>query len=115
MPTPKLTIKVRPEYLSERSNAEAGEFVFACHVTISNTGTVAAQVIGRIWNINHVSGLHEKVRGLGVVGYQPLTSPAHRLNTARAACCLRLRAPCMARIIEPERQQIHGKIAPTLP
>ena len=37
---------------------------------------MAAQVvIGRIWNINHASGLHEKVRGLGVVGYQPLIKP----------------------------------------
>ena len=75
MPSTQLTIKVRPEYLPERSNAEAGEFVFAYHVTIRNTGTVAAQVVGRIWNINHASGLHEKVRGLGVVGYQPLIKP----------------------------------------
>lgn len=69
MPTSKLTSKVRSEYLPERSNAEAGEFAFAYHVTVSNTGTVAAQVIGRIWNINHARGWHEKVRGLGVLGY----------------------------------------------
>ena len=71
----QISVKVRPEYLPERSNPEAGEFAFAYHVTISNTGTVAAQVIARTWNINHASGLHEKVKGLAVVGHQPLLQP----------------------------------------
>ena len=71
----QISVKVRPEYLPERSNPEASEYVFAYHVTITNTGQIAAQVIARTWNINHASGLHEKVRGLGVVGYQPLIKP----------------------------------------
>ena len=71
----QISVKVRPEYLPERSNPEAGEFVFAYHVTITNTGQIAAQVIARTWNINHASGLHEKVKGLAVVGHQPLLQP----------------------------------------
>ena len=34
----QISVKVRPEYLPDRSNPDAGEFVFAYHVTISNTG-----------------------------------------------------------------------------
>ncbi len=71
----QISVKVRPEYLPERSNPEASEFVFAYHVTITNTGQIAAQVIARTWNINHASGLHEKVKGLAVVGHQPLLQP----------------------------------------
>ncbi|MFI0547162.1 MAG: ApaG domain, partial [Brachymonas sp.] len=29
----------------------------------------------RTWNINHASGLHEKIKGLAVVGHQPLLQP----------------------------------------
>ena len=75
MPKYQISVKVRSEYLPERSNPEAGEFVFAYHVTITNTGQIAAQVIARTWNINHASGLHEKVKGLAVVGHQPLLQP----------------------------------------
>ena len=71
----QISVKVRPEYLPERSSPEASEFVFAYHVTITNTGQIAAQVIARTWNINHASGLHEKVKGLAVVGHQPLLQP----------------------------------------
>ncbi len=71
----QISVKVRPEYLPERSNPEASEYVFAYHVTITNTGQIAAQVIARTWNINHASGLHEKVKGLAVVGHQPLLQP----------------------------------------
>ena len=71
----QISVKVRPEYLPERSNPEASEFVFAYHVTITNTVQIAAQVIARTWNINHASGLHEKVKGLAVVGHQPLLQP----------------------------------------
>jgi len=46
--------------------------MFAYTITITNTGELAAQLISRTWNINDAQGLHEKVRGLGVVGHQPL-------------------------------------------
>ncbi|MFI0546997.1 MAG: Co2+/Mg2+ efflux protein ApaG, partial [Brachymonas sp.] len=75
MPKYQISVKVRPEYLPDRSNPDAGEYVFAYHVTISNTGQIAAQVIARTWNINHASGLHEKIKGLAVVGHQPLLQP----------------------------------------
>ena len=91
MPKYQISVKVRPEYLPDRSNPEANEFVFAYHVTITNTGQIAAQVIARTWNINHASGLHEKVKGLAVVGHQPLLgqTAAQLLNLAVPECAIR--------------------------
>jgi ApaG protein len=36
---------------------------------------VAAQLISRTWNVNDARGHTEKVKGLGVVGQQPLLQP----------------------------------------
>ena len=40
----QLTVAVRPEYLPDQSEPAAEHYVFAYHVTITNTGRVAAQV-----------------------------------------------------------------------
>ena len=72
MPSYQFKVDVHPQFLSEQSDTEAGVFVFAYTITITNTGSMAAQLISRTWNINDAQGLHEKVRGLGVVGHQPL-------------------------------------------
>ena len=52
-----------------------GQFGFAYTITIQNVGQVAAQLIARHWVITHASGLVEEVKGLGVVGQQPLLQP----------------------------------------
>ena len=71
----QLSIEVTPQYLPEQSDPEEDLYVFAYTVTITNTGEVAAQVIARTWNVNDANGRTEKVKGLGVVGQQPLLSP----------------------------------------
>ena len=68
-------VEVLPQYLPEQSSPEDGQYVFAYTITISNTGEVAAQLISRTWNVNDSNGLTEKVKGLGVVGQQPLLKP----------------------------------------
>ena len=70
-----MSVEVTPQYLPEQSDPDEGLYVFAYTVTITNTGEVAAQVISRSWNINDANGRTEKVKGLGVVGQQPLLSP----------------------------------------
>ena len=75
MPSYQFKVDVHPHYLPEQSDPEAGVFVFAYTITITNTGSITAQLISRTWNINDANGVHEKVRGLGVVGYQPLLKP----------------------------------------
>jgi len=70
-----MTVDVTPQYLPEQSDPDEDLYVFAYTVTITNTGEVAAQVISRSWNINDANGRTEKVKGLGVVGQQPLLKP----------------------------------------
>lgn len=68
-------VSVRTAYLPEQSDEEADRYVFAYTITISNTGTVASQLISRHWIITNGDGNIHEVRGLGVVGEQPLLKP----------------------------------------
>ena len=72
MPKYQFRVDVKPQFLPEQSDPSASLYMFAYTITITNTGSLAAQLISRTWNINDAQGLHEKVRGLGVVGHQPL-------------------------------------------
>lgn len=71
----EFSVSVIPQYLPEQSDPEAGVYAYAYAVTIINTGSVAAQLISRHWIITDATGLVEEVRGLGVVGQQPLLQP----------------------------------------
>jgi ApaG protein len=67
------TVVVRP--LPEQSDAESGQHAFAYTITIRNTGDVTSQLIARHWLITDASGHVQEVRGLAVVGHQPLLKP----------------------------------------
>ncbi len=69
------TVTVEAEFLSDQSDVEHNRYAFSYHVKIVNTGNVAAQLISRHWIINEVNGDEQEVRGLGVVGEQPLLNP----------------------------------------
>ena len=86
----QFTVEVRPQYLPQQSAPEEGLFVFAYTITITNTGEVAAQLIARTWNVNDANGHTEKVRGLGVVGQQPLLRPGQAFEYTSGT---RLRTP----------------------
>ena len=83
-------VEVTPRYLPEQSSPDDGQYVFAYSITITNTGEVAAQLISRTWNINDANGLTEKVKGLGVVGQQPLLQPGQAFEYSSGS---RLRTP----------------------
>jgi ApaG protein len=68
-------VEVSPLYVAEQSAPQQGVYVFSYTVTITNVGQVAAQLISRTWNVNDANGHNEKVKGLGVVGQQPLLKP----------------------------------------
>jgi ApaG protein len=70
-----IEVATATQYLSEQSDEAAGRFVFAYTITLRNTGSVAAQLISRHWIITDAQGLVQEVRGLGVVGAQPLLKP----------------------------------------
>jgi ApaG protein len=83
-------VEVQPHFLMEQSAPEQGMFVFAYAIKIKNTGTVAAQLISRVWNVNDAAGNTEKVKGLGVVGHQPLLRPGETFEYTSGT---RLRTP----------------------
>jgi ApaG protein len=69
------TVTVETEFLPDQSDIERNRYAFAYHVKIINTGNVAAQLISRHWIIKEVNGEQQEVKGLGVVGAQPLLNP----------------------------------------
>jgi len=75
MPKPEFTCAVAVRHLPEQSNTEAGQYAFAYTVTVRNSGDVTGQLIGRHWIINDSNGHVEEVRGLAVVGQQPILKP----------------------------------------
>jgi ApaG protein len=83
-------IEVLPQYVAEQSNPLQEVFAFAYTVTVTNTGTVSAQLISRQWVIQDERGHTDEVNGLGVVGQQPLLRPGESFQYT-SGC--RLRAP----------------------
>jgi len=75
MPRYVFSCEVEPAFLSEQSSPEDGVFAFAYTVTVTNTGDVSAQLVARHWIIDDASGQTQEVKGLGVVGHQPLLRP----------------------------------------
>lgn len=76
----QFTCAVVPQYQEDQSNPVRHEYTFAYTVTIVNSGEVPAQLIGRHWVITDATGRTEEVRGLGVVGHQPLLKPGERFE-----------------------------------
>jgi ApaG protein len=75
MPKYQFTCEVEPQYLAEQSTPDEEVYAFAYTITITNTGDVTAQLIARHWVIDDARGQTEEVKGLGVVGNQPLLRP----------------------------------------
>jgi ApaG protein len=83
-------IDVLPHYLADQSHPLQGLFSFAYTVTVTNTGRVPVQLISRHWVIQDESGHSDDVKGLGVVGQQPLLRPGEAFQYT-SGC--RLRTP----------------------
>jgi ApaG protein len=71
----EVSVSAAVQYLSEQSDEKAGRYVFAYTINIHNTGNATAQLISRHWIITDSQGLVQEVRGLGVVGAQPVLRP----------------------------------------
>lgn len=67
-------VSVQTAYLPDQSNPEDHKYAFAYTVTITNVGNIAAQLISRHWIITDANNYVQEVKGLGVVGAQPLLS-----------------------------------------
>ncbi len=83
-------VEVLPRFLAEQSSPAQAHFVFSYTITITNSGEVAAQLISRTWNVNDANGHTERIKGLGVVGHQPLLQPGEKFEYTSGT---RLRTP----------------------
>lgn len=84
----QFSVEVEPQYLPDESEPARELYGFAYTITVHNTGDVPAQLISRHWIINDTHGHTEEVRGLGVVGQQPLLKPGESFQYT-SGCRLR--------------------------
>ncbi len=75
MSKPEFTCTVQVQYLPEQSQPPDGPFAFAYTVSVRNSGDITAQLVARHWTVTAADGQREEVRGLAVVGHQPLLKP----------------------------------------
>ncbi|HNQ58756.1 MAG: Co2+/Mg2+ efflux protein ApaG [Rhodocyclaceae bacterium] len=76
----EVSVTAEAQYLAEQSDPQDGRYVFAYNIAIRNTGSIAAQLISRHWIIRDAESHVQEVRGLGVVGHQPLLQPGERFE-----------------------------------
>lgn len=78
MPNPekyRIEITPLPQFIPDQSNPEDDRYVFAYTINIRNVGELPAQLVARHWIITDANNEVQEVRGLGVVGNQPLLQP----------------------------------------
>ena len=70
-----VSVGTTTQYLADQSDESADRYVFSYTITIRNAGNASAQLISRHWIITDSRGQVQEVRGLGVVGAQPMLRP----------------------------------------
>ena len=81
----EITISPRVTFLSDQSDPEKNHFVFAYTITITNTGSVTAQLVSRHWIITDAEHRVQEVKGQGVVGKQPVLRPGESFEYTSGA------------------------------
>lgn len=76
----QFSVAAQTRYLPEQSDPEHRQYAFAYTLTIRNTGQVPAQLIARHWIITDSEAQIQEVKGLGVVGHQPLLQPGEQFE-----------------------------------
>jgi ApaG protein len=71
----EITVVPKASYVADQSDPGKDHFVFSYTITITNTGDVPAQLLSRHWIITDGEHRVQEVKGLGVVGQQPLLQP----------------------------------------
>ena len=84
----QFSVRVQTRFLPEQSEPGEPMYAFAYTITVRNTGQVAAQLVARHWISADARGHTEEVKGLGVVGQQPLLQPGEAFEYT-SGCRLR--------------------------
>lgn len=83
--TEDIVVTVQSQYLTEQSEPESHRYVFAYTITIRNEGDETAQLISRHWIITDENNAVQEVKGLGVVGQQPVIEPGEQYTYSSGA------------------------------
>jgi ApaG protein len=78
--TRSVRVRVRAQYDPERSDPSENQWFFLYTIQISNEGPQTVQLLSRHWIITDGKGQVQEVRGLGVVGEQPVLAPGERFE-----------------------------------
>ncbi len=70
-----IRVTAQSAFLPEQSDEQADRYVFAYTIRITNEGAASAQLISRHWIITDAANQVQEVRGLGVIGEQPVLRP----------------------------------------
>ena len=81
----EVTVEPVARFLADQSDPAKNQYVFTYTITITNTGDVAAQLLGRHWIITDADHKVLEVKGLGVVGQQPLLQPGESFEYTSGA------------------------------
>ncbi|MBS7792827.1 Co2+/Mg2+ efflux protein ApaG [Roseococcus sp. SDR] len=73
-------VTIRPFFLADQSDTEAGRYVWAYKVQIENLSSVTVQLLKRSWIITDALGREMRVHGEGVVGEQPILEPGESFD-----------------------------------
>ena len=80
-----IIIEATPFFIAEQSVPEQNRYVFAYTISITNEGTVSAQLLQRHWLITDANGKIQEVRGEGVIGEQPYLKPGETFRYTSGA------------------------------
>ena len=75
-----ISVSAQSAFLPEQSDEAAERYVFAYTIRITNEGTTAAQLESRHWIITDAANQVQEVRGMGVIGEQPVLRPGENFE-----------------------------------
>lgn len=73
--TNEIKVTAIPHFLAEHSEPVDDHYVWAYTIELVNYGQKPVQLLNRYWNITDADGLVQEVKGIGVVGEQPVIKP----------------------------------------
>lgn len=73
--TNSIQVTVLPEYRPDQSEPDQNRWFWAYTIEIANMGERTVQLVSRHWIITDGEGRVDEVKGLGVVGEQPVLKP----------------------------------------
>jgi ApaG protein len=81
----EITVAAEAAYLADQSDPSRHQYAFAYTITLTNTGTVAAQLLSRQWIITDSDHHVQEVKGMGVIGQQPRLAPGESFEYTSGA------------------------------